>query len=222
MSVSVENLQRAVEDSFGPSSVTSLGGDKCRSILQTFQQRMCNELLQMKKDILADDKAFYLLGEHLQGVSVLSYEDYLDSKNSDLCPPSLRKYFTSRNFLSLARDENGCIACKDFLHFVQRSIDVEAVTVGLLRHTVCDKDISTPMDENSDGSWSVNGLSGKDGNLCFITEQELERFLFELIPSIPGCSELDIRFYPFYVYTASRYFLFHLIHDTRNESTFVD
>ena len=48
----------------------------------------------MKRDILADDKAFYLLGEHPQGVSVLSYKDYLDSKKSESCPSSLRKYFT--------------------------------------------------------------------------------------------------------------------------------
>ena len=171
---------------------------------------MCNELLQMKKDVLSDDEAFYQLGKQLQGVNVLSYEDYLERKNADSCPPSLRKHFTPRNFLSLARDENGCIGREDFLRFVQRTIDVEAVTVGLLRHTVCDEDIAAAVSEDSEGSWSVNGLSGKDGNLGFITEQELERFIFELIPSIPGCRELDIRFYPFYVYTASRYFLFYL------------
>ena len=210
MSVSVENLQRAVEDTFGPPSVMSLGEDKCRKILQSFQQRMCNELLQMKKDVLADDAAFYQLGKLLQGVGILSYEDFLRTKNSNSCPPSLRKYFTPRTFLSLARDESGCIAREDFMRFVQRTIDVEAVTVGLLRHTVCDEDVSGPASGDPGGSWSVNGLSGKGGNLCFITEQELERFVFELIPSIPGCKELDIRFYPFYVYTASRYFLFYL------------
>jgi serine/threonine-protein phosphatase 2A regulatory subunit B'' len=44
----------------------------------------------------------------------------------------------------------------------------------------------------------------------FITEQELERFLFERIPELTTQKKLHESFYPYYVFTASRRFFFFL------------
>ena len=167
---------------------------------------------------MSNDEAFYELGRILEGVSTLSYDDYLKLPVSVGCDEILKRYFTPRNFLSLARDESGCVGKDDLMRFIQRTMDVEVTIVGLLRHTVCDESTTDKAGE-ADGSWGVKGISGVDGKIGYITEQELERFIFELIPSIPGCRDLDFRFYPFYVYTATRYFLFYLDpHNTKRIS----
>jgi serine/threonine-protein phosphatase 2A regulatory subunit B'' len=44
----------------------------------------------------------------------------------------------------------------------------------------------------------------------FINERELERFIMDRIPEMSACRELPDSFYPYYVFTASRRFLFFL------------
>jgi Ca2+-binding EF-hand superfamily protein len=197
-----------VEESFERAPKTGYNRDQCLKVLQDFNQRMVNEVIQMKKDFLSDDEAYSQLDQLIPELTV-SYEEYVALRDSAQCPQMLKKYFTPQNFLSLARDEKGNIGKEDFMRFIQRTADVEATTVGLLRHTVCDESASDPGSD-AEGSWGVKGVSGKDGSIGFISEQELERYVFELIPTIPGCRELDFRFFPFYVYTATRYFLFYL------------
>lgn len=215
--VSVASLSLAVEESFGTDGGRSeaYSRERCLAVLKDFNQRMIQEIVEMKKDMLSNEEAFYELGRMLEDVNTLSYEAYMRLSSDEDCAEILKRYFTPRNFLSMARDESGCVGKDDLMRFVQRTIDVESTIVGLLRHTVCDDSISdTAGGEGgaggADGSWGVKGISGIDGKVGYITEQELERFIFELIPSIPGCRDLDFRFYPFYVYTATRYFLFYL------------
>ena len=43
-----------------------------------------------------------------------------------------------------------------------------------------------------------------------MTELELERYIFELVPDIPECHRLDSAFFPYYVFTAARRFFFFL------------
>ena len=92
--------------------------------------------------------------------------------------------------------------------FVQRSIDVETTALQLLAH-------------------ARENLSG------FLSEQELERYIYEIISEIPDCQRLHESFYPvikifgcyiadllkyvrwkifgqYYVFTSARYFFFFL------------
>lgn len=43
-----------------------------------------------------------------------------------------------------------------------------------------------------------------------MTECELERYIFELVPDMRGCQMLDPSFYAYYVFTAARRFFFFL------------
>ena len=50
----------------------------------------------------------------------------------------------------------------------------------------------------------------------FIVESELERFILAKIPDMSACREVPESFFPYYVFTAARRFLFFLdIHRTR-------
>ena len=53
-------------------------------------------------------------------------------------------------------------------------------------------------------------VNTKDSSLGFINESELERFVLAKIPEIGACQELPESFYPYYVFTASKRFLFFL------------
>jgi serine/threonine-protein phosphatase 2A regulatory subunit B'' len=44
----------------------------------------------------------------------------------------------------------------------------------------------------------------------YLREQDLENFVYALIPNLPCLEDLQENFYPFYVFTAVRKFLFFL------------
>ena len=44
----------------------------------------------------------------------------------------------------------------------------------------------------------------------FLREQDLESYIYDLIPQLPALRDLEENFYPFYVFTAVRKFFFFL------------
>ena len=48
------------------------------------------------------------------------------------------------------------------------------------------------------------------GSGSYMTEDELERYIFNLIPQLNSCRKLHEQFYPYYTFTAARRFLFFL------------
>ncbi len=71
------------------------------------------------------------------------------------------------------------------IRFIQRKLDVEMVSLQLLPYS-----IEYPN--------------------TYITEQELERFIFHFVQRMPSCQQLDPAFFPYYVFTATRRFFFFL------------
>ena len=154
-------------------------------------ERVKNSVLIRRLQSLADDATFYQLAQQLQSRSSLSYEAYLDIGRSDDVPENLKSFFSSPSlFLTLARGDTGHVVTDELLRYIQRALDVESTLLQLLRF--------------SSGGLSAGG---------FITEKELERYLFRLIPEISGHDKMPPSFYPYYVFTAARRFFFFL--DTR-------
>ena len=118
------------------------------------------------------------------GSTTLTYDDFL--QHATTAPPHLRRFFTAQNYLMFPKDQRCGILVEPFLRFVQRTIDVETVSLQLVAHA------------------AENSAQG------FLNERELERFILDRIPEIGACVELPESFFPYYVFTASRRFLFFL------------
>lgn len=143
-----------------------------------------NDVISTLKQQVADDESFFALAKALSGFPRLTYSQFINFKEKFSSP--IQKFFTAATFLLFPWDENASIVSEDFLRFVQRSIDVETVTLNLIRYA-----------KEQRG---------------YLTEKELERYIFDLIPTLGGCSQLTPSFYPYYVFTSSRRFCFFLDH----------
>eukprot|EP00596_Hydrurales_sp_CCMP1899_P007168 CAMPEP_0119047896 /NCGR_PEP_ID=MMETSP1177-20130426/55670_1 /TAXON_ID=2985 /ORGANISM="Ochromonas sp, Strain CCMP1899" /LENGTH=396 /DNA_ID=CAMNT_0007023055 /DNA_START=233 /DNA_END=1423 /DNA_ORIENTATION=+ len=128
---------------------------------------------------------FENLDKLLSAAQTLNYDEFISY--CDKCPESIQRYFTAQYFLMLPKDKTGAITSEAFLRFVQRSIDVENTCLQLIKYA-----------------------KGKDSAMGFINELELERFILGRIPDISACDDLPESFHPYYVFTASRRFLFFL------------
>lgn len=156
------------------------------ALLQHQPERLKAEILQRRTEALVDDATFYELAKHLPEYPTLSYEGFQQLR-LERVPKNMQKYFTPSLFLMLTRSEQGNIVTEDLLRFIQRSMDVESTLLQLLRFA-------------------------KDGLMPggFITEQELERYLFQSIPEISGFERMPSSFHPYYVFTSGRRFFFFL------------
>lgn len=85
-------------------------------------------------------------------------------------------------FLNFPRDRHGCIAIVPFFSYIIKKSQMEQMYCRLMDYDT----------------------------LCrgYLTEKEMENFVFELIPELPKLSTLQEEFYPFYVFTAVRKFFF--------------
>ena len=173
----------------GGGGSTSSGGGGGED-LGALRARVKAEVLRSRLELLVDDVTLMDLADRLRSQPSLSYDEYVElSRGEDsVVPAGMRRFVSSPSvFLTLTRNDSGRILTEDLLHFVQRSMDVESTLLHLLR-------------------FASNGLSAG----CFITEQELERYLFKLIPEISGHESISRAFYPYYVFTAARRFFFFL------------
>jgi Ca2+-binding EF-hand superfamily protein len=236
--LSVENLQLALEEANGLTRIpkkkllasSSKDSSGLHNVVKCFHSRVRNEVLRLKQDALCDEDDVYLLGEVMEDYPLLSYENFMNIKKSEDCPEGLRKFFTPFVFLSFVRDKNGCISREDLIRYIQKSIDMDAFALGLVKHSVYanENDNSSPVgnnnsnttanrnakkEENSDDmllTWSPRGVSGLNGHVGTILDEEFERYVYECIPSMSSCRYLDKRFYSFYAYTVTCIFYFYL------------
>ncbi len=183
--------------------------DDCQNAVFSFEERLKVEVLQLKLDLLPHEDHLYTLADMLSDSRNMDYKQYkqlttVSSSSSKTIPKDLRKYFTANTFLTLPKDKDGNIQTLDLLHFIQKSIDAEEVGLNLLRHCIANEDT---LHENGNAGWGVHGVSGDCG---FISEAELERYIFEQIQRIHSCKDFQFGFYPFYSYAASRRFLFYM------------
>ncbi len=136
--------------------------------------------------IASDD--FEVMHRTLSSLSspTMNYDDFVTFQ-AKRAPNTMARFFTSQNYLMFPKDERGEILVESFLRFVKRSLDVEVISLQLIAQ-----------------------VHSNDSSLGFINEQELERFILAKIPEVGACQELPESFYPYYVFTASRRFLFFL------------
>jgi len=159
--------------------------------LSTLAEHVKDEVLRRRMASLVDEATLVDLAEALRSTPSLSYDDYVGLSRGgeqSLVPEKMKRYISSASvFLTLSRNDSGRILTEDLLHFIQRSMDVEATLLQLMQ---C----------------ASKGLAGGG----YITEKELERYLFKLIPELSGHEAISRAFYPYYVFTAARRFFFFL------------
>ncbi|GBG30910.1 Serine/threonine-protein phosphatase 2A regulatory subunit B'' subunit gamma [Hondaea fermentalgiana] len=95
-----------------------------------------------------------------------------------------RLFFQADTFCKFRRDDWGRISTQLFFQYVCRHITLQQTRAHLALY-----------DSHGDG--------------C-LREQDLENYIYELIPSLEALEDLQENFYPFYVFTAVRKFFFFL------------
>ena len=212
--ISIEDIKKFAAERRFPFPIgdaPNLG--TCLDAVVEFQNQSRSEMLLMKLDELKDthddfkimarqfqvnvdegkgapDKLSYYEYKELSGTKTgqETSSDFFMFMQRQIIPRTVFEYLSPALYLSLPKDEDANIKTKHLLQYIQKSIDVEIVGLNLLRHCLLHID---------DGSgWGVVGTSSDFG---FITEAELERFVFEQIPYFTCCKDFDKGFYPFYV-----------------------
>ncbi len=101
-----------------------------------------------------------------------------------MASPKAAPYFRASVFLKFPRDEHGRISAKSFFRYITKKVRLGQLRIAL-----------TCYDEMGYG---------------YLREQDLENYVFEQIPSLPQLTGLEVDFYPYYVFTAVRKFVFFL------------
>eukprot|EP01036_Dinobryon_divergens_P031956 gene31956-41453_t len=114
--------------------------------------------------------------------SRISYETF--KRISEEAPERCKKYFSPSNFIRFPK-YNHQIEKNDLIRFLERSVEIERCIVDLMEYV--------------DGDSVVTAA---------ITEQQLEAYLFILIPQIDIMHRMHNSFHEFYMYTASQKFFF--------------
>eukprot|EP00741_Cyanophora_paradoxa_P004849 tig00000836_g4704.t1 len=154
-----------------------------------FRKEVKNRFLQRKSKELLDqeelENLYYLLKANVAPPEIqerINYEGFL--KVGKEMGPKCADIFTAKVFMRFERDELGRIPIMSLFNYVMR-------TVSLSQTRIC--------------------LSFYDSaGYGYLREQDMENYIFELIPSLPQLSSLEEIFYPFYVCTAVRKFFFFL------------
>lgn len=95
-----------------------------------------------------------------------------------------RQFFTAATFIKFEKGEDGLMRYEHFFTFVVRQVQQKHARVQL----------------------SLYDTNGKG----YLTENDMEIFIFELIPTMPQLASLPEEMHPFYVFTAVRKFFFFL------------
>jgi len=145
--------------------------------------------LQKKAEQLLDEKELNSLWElmadygDLSGMSAkINYDHFCQIENA--ATERCKAYLTTATFLKLPRDEFGRISATALFTYISKTVNARRIRIAL-----------TCYDEIGDG---------------FLREQDLENFVFEQIPQLPRLGTLESDFYPYYVFTAVRKFVFFL------------
>ena len=166
-------------------------GRKLRSLLRKVARRRClkrrTAALMNETDL---ERLAALLTENtsptgagtVDGAERVDYDSFCAVRGR-ICR-NARPFFTARSFLRFRRDQWGRISAHVFFRHVCRFVALGQTRIQL----------------------NVYDTLGHG----WLREQDLENYLYELIPSLPSLSGLQENFYPFYVFTAVRKFFFFL------------
>jgi serine/threonine-protein phosphatase 2A regulatory subunit B'' len=132
------------------------------------------------------ERLAYLLTENRSppndGLERINYDQFCNV--CKLMPDKAHMYFTAHTFLKFSRDTYGRISTYELFQYICRKVNFYQARIQL----------------------SVYDEEGKG----YLSEHDLETYVYELIPSLAPLQALQQNFYPFYVFTAVRKFLFFL------------
>jgi len=173
-------------------------GDEVHSLLARVEKEARIRLLRRKSNEEVLEEAdlhviIELLKKHAKpvrnnpSVEVIDFDGFCVIRDELLQRGErFRQFFTSSTFIKFPKDENGCISYEHFFTFVVRQVQQKHARVQL----------------------SMYDTNGKG----YLTENDMEIFIFELIPTMPQLANLQEEMHPFYVFTAVRKFFFFLDH----------
>lgn len=173
------------------------GSDE-QSYLENFHESLMKEAVRLQEIEIPTDDEFFDLSDAIiakdsdnnaktnKSGSYLSYKSFKELKSA--VPKSLQKYFTPTTFLQSSRNEHGEVNFNDILNLIQRSIDIERISIVLLKQ----------LDPRR------NWLD------CKMTEKDVAMFIHSMISSIKSCRDIQDEFIPYYMITCARKFFFFL------------
>eukprot|EP00823_Brevimastigomonas_motovehiculus_P009181 TRINITY_DN8845_c0_g1_i1.p1 TRINITY_DN8845_c0_g1~~TRINITY_DN8845_c0_g1_i1.p1 ORF type:complete len:482 (+),score=107.63 TRINITY_DN8845_c0_g1_i1:19-1464(+) len=112
----------------------------------------------------------------------LDYASYCEVARS--VPKKAQVYMKPSTFLLFPRDTLGRISARALFRYIMRKVRLAQLRISL-------------------GCYDEIGQG-------FLREQDLENYVYEQIPSLPQLQGLEFDFYPYYVFTAVRKFIFFL------------
>jgi len=168
-----------------------IGCSSGESMQERLRRAAVVDVLDKRQELVPTESLFFTIAQEVQQKPKMNYNEFRTV--AEKVPEFAKRFFAARSFLRFPQDDKGCIDTEDFLRHFQRSIDVETTILNLCSYSV---------------GAAERGV---------ILEHELEHFLSELLPKIPHLRAIHESFKPFYVYTASRRFLFFLDPKRRRE-----
>lgn len=150
------------------------------SIAEQIRRRTVLDTVECRKSAVSE-KIFDELANCFKGCDRCDYKEFT-RRASDVLSADAASYICADVFLKMVTD-SPYIEVDNFLRYVQRDIDISTVYCDLMIHS-------------SDSR--------------YITETELENFLFQYIPRVKVLAAMPAAFRPYYAFTAVRKFFFFL------------
>jgi len=169
-------------------------GDEAHSLLARVGMEARIRLLHRKSDEeVLEEADLHLILELLKeqakparndpSVEVIDYDGFCEIRDELLRRGErFRQFFTAATFIKFPKDEDGCLRYEHFSLFVVRQVQQKHARLQLSHY-----------DTNGKG---------------YLTENDMESFIFDLIPTMPQLVMLQEDMQPFYVFTAVRKFFF--------------
>ncbi len=84
-------------------------------VVSSIRSRAKLSIIENKKKTLSDDESYFALASHFEenNVVTMTFEAFKDQR--ELAPASIKRFFTSANFLFFPRNASGSISAYDFL-----------------------------------------------------------------------------------------------------------
>lgn len=153
-----------------------------------YKKLIRDDMIEFKRSHIPNHEVRRAVCDHFRSRIRLDYELY--KSMSMKMPLIMKRFFTAEVFLKLPRDTDSCILVEDLLGYINFHCILEETMLDIAAYAHSD--------------------SG------FIEELELERYIFDSIPSFVPLQNVHESMYPFITITAVKRFMFFLDpHKTR-------